>query len=413
LFFYRLPSVLMYLLSVVLFYRWGKDLFGKQSLELALIVLGGSLFLPIMAKMASLDIWSLFFDLATWLSLVHFQKSGTKKWLLRIALFGSLAVLFGQFHSLLLMLIWQVGYYRLIPESNEAIKKNLAQPFVIIYLVFGISYILGNQGGDSAYYFKIFNLSHHQFLLFSLLGMGPFIGFCMAAFRDLFYKLKRNEELARLLLIALVGSFLTQSLVFPFLLVFMTARQLHHYFYTPNYPWKNWVKTWQILHLITVFIVVILALLGGFAAFETDGFRAVLGCSAAYWMFSFMAVVGLYGQQRDYVIGGMTLAGVVALLFFWVQVYPFLHLKRNWPDRMMISIEKLDQQPDQIKVEGSSLPLGVYLHRKGFNVRTNDEKTDNNFLVRQLLDADSNGVFIVKEQGWSGLWQEREWGMEQ
>lgn len=409
LFLFRLPSVLLYLLSAILFYQWGKDLFGKESIELALIVLGGSLFLPIMAKMASLDIWSLFFELATWLSLVHFQKDGTKKWLLRIALFGSLAVLFGQFQSLILMLIWQVGYYRLIPASNEVIKKNLAQPFVIIYLVFGISYILGNRGTESAYYFKIFNLSHHQFLLFSILGLGPFIGFCMASLRDLFYKLKKNEELAKLLLIALVGSFLVQSLVFPFLLVFMTARQLHHYFFTPNYPWQNWVKTWQVLHLVVVFVGVILALIGGFTAFEIDGFRAVLGCSAAYWMFSFMAVVGLYGKQRDYVIGGMTLAGVVALLFFWVQVYPFLNLKRNWPNRMVIKIEKLDQKPTQIKVDETSLQSGVYLHRAGFNVAFDEGEKPDAFFIREMVEADSNGVFLVKEQGWKGLWKEGVW----
>jgi len=408
--FYRLPGLLLYVLAAALFYRWGKSLFGQTSVQSALLVLGGSLFLPIMAKIASLDVWTMVFELATWLSILHFQKEASKKWLLKIALFGSLAVLFGQIQSVGLLLVWQVLYYRMSASSNEQFKSHFAKPFVIIYLVFAISYIFMGHSTRESYYFNAFDFKYHQFLLFSLLGLAPFIGFCMASLRDLVYKLKRGEELAKILAIGLVGSFLTQSLVFPFLLVFMTAKQMQHFFQQPNYPWHNWVKTWQVLHLITVFIAVVLALIGGFASFQTDGFRAVLGCSFAYWMFSFVAVIGLYGFRRDYVIAGMTLAGALALLFFWIQVYPFLHLKRNWPERMVIQLEKLEDVKT-LTVDNESLCIAPYLKRADFEVLNTEKDTTSALQVYKISEQDTSSTPIIKIEGWSGLWQEGTWGV--
>lgn len=420
LFAYRLPGLLFYGIGLYFFYRWGRALFGQRAVEISLVVAAATLLLPVLAKTAALDSWRFGLELACWTALLRFIKAPERKWLITVAITGSLAILLGQWATLVLLLVWQVSYYRIFTTNNEVLKRQLAKPFTLIFAVFAISLLLGKFMGGlishrSFLYFDFVNLGHLKFFLLSLLGLAPFIGFTFAALRDLVYKFRRGEELAVLIGIGLLGSFLTLSLVFPFLLIFLTAKQLELYFREENYPWQNWVKTAQVLHLITVFMVVVLALLGGFIQFQTDGFRAVLGFSAAYWMFSFVGVIGLYGFRRDYVLGGMTLAGLLALLFFWIQVYPFAHLQRNWPERMALEIQKTEPAPTTIYVpetEDSTLPLAPYLLRKELPVQVSDSIPADAFQVRMAMPADSLLQPSISVDGWPRLWTWERWIVE-
>lgn len=415
---YRLPSLLFYLLGIGLFFQWGKSLFGSRTVELTLLVGAASLLLPVLAKIASLDSWRFGLELGFWLALLHFTKNPSRRWLLWSSLLGGLAILVGSWATLVLFVIWQVAYYRILTPENENLKKQLGKPFVIIYLVFGLSYLLSlslgyNRSLSDFYYFHFLELGHLKFFGYALLGIAPFIGFTLAALRDLFYKVKRGEELSQLLLIGLIGSFLTLSLVFPFLLIFLTAKQVENYFKVPNYPWQDWVRGGQVLHLILVFFVAALTLLGGFIQFQNDGFRAVLGCSAAYWMFSFVGVIGVYGVKRDYVLGGMTLAGLVALLFFWIQVYPFAHLQRNWPQRLQVQIEKIAPNAKTIGIDEedlTTLPLAPYLQRAGYAIENTTTQRDQLLLIRRLEVADSTSQPKVEIKGWPWLWGTERWG---
>jgi hypothetical protein len=158
----------------------------------------------------------------------------------------------------------------------------------------------------------------------------PCIGFLFAGFRDLFFKLKQNEGLAFSLLAALLASFFSQSLLFPFVLACLAGKQMQLYF-SRNYPWESWVKGPAILHLVFALIGSFLALIGGLVQLGGEGYRAVLGMIAAYWIFNLLAVLGLYGERRDFTIGGSILAGLLSVMFFWVQVYPYLEIERSWP----------------------------------------------------------------------------------
>jgi hypothetical protein len=277
-----------------------------------------------------------------------------------------------------------------------------------------LRYLLGDLVPvASLFYFQAFQLTHLKLFGYTLLGLAPFLGFAFAALRDLFFKIRKGEELALLLAVALFGSLVAQSILFPFLLTFLTAKQLQFYFYSEKYPWQDWVKTGNVLHLILVFIAVVLALLGGFFQYAADGFRAVLGCSAAYWMFSFVGVIGLYGYRRDYVLGGMTLAGVLAILFFWVQVYPFLHLQRNWPERLTTSISKQEPLVDFIRLaeeDERTLPIAPYLLRSGIEVNPDRPTTASDLYVVSILPADSLQTFQHQVTGWAGLWEAGAWG---
>ncbi len=408
---YRLPSFFFALLGVAFFYVWGSALFGRQVVAVTLLVAAATFLLPFLAKSAALDIWRFGLEIAAWVALMRFLKTPNRSWLITVAVLGSLAALIGQWATVVMLLIWQVSYYRLVNPQNETLKKELAKPFVIIFLVFGLSLVTGLiAGGNSShrpyFYFDFLQLGHLKFFFYVLLGLSPFIGFALAGLRDLFYKLKRGEELAILIGVGLFGSLITLSLVFPFLLIFLTAKQLELYFKAENYPWQNWVKTGQVLHLIFVFIAVVLALLGGFFQFQTNGFRALLGCSFAYWMFSFVGVIGLYGFRRDYVLGGMTLAGLLALLFFWIQVYPFFHLQRNWPERTVAEIQKLDLKPEVVylsQAETLTVPVAPYLLRNGIQAKVLDTIPTEAFHLRLMEPADSLLQPTIKVAGWSWL----------
>ncbi len=420
---FRLPGVLLYLGTMYLFYRWGRILFGQQTVELALIIVSASLFVPIMPKLASLDVWCFSFSLVFWLSYVRLLKAADMRWLAISTVSGVLAIAAGQ--GALLFIIWMLGFawwYRGSWNSNW----RLAIPFIAVLVA---SSLKGYCWPDSALpqsYFSFNPSGLKQLPALAFIGIAPFIGFAIAGLRDLVYKLRKGEEWSKLLFIGLIGSLLSPSLIFPFFLIVLAARQLDHFFRIENYPWQNWVKGATVIHLILVFFVVVGALMGGAIQFKGDGFRAVLGCGAGYWMFSFVGVIGLYGFRRDYVLGGMSLAGLVGLLFFWVQLYPFIHLQRNWPERMTEKIEKLDEQIDGVDVFASiwtpeTLPVAPYLLRAEFSVNNadklpqlmspmigNQEQYDFMLTNDKDLKTDSTGV-ILKERGWSGLWQEDEW----
>ncbi|MEL7221678.1 MAG: hypothetical protein AAGJ93_10190 [Bacteroidota bacterium] len=386
---------------------------------MTLLLVAASFLLTSIAKTGALDSWRLGFELGAWLAFIHYLKQPKRSWLIYTAILGSLAVLVGQWSSLLLFLVWHIGYYRLMVPAQPALKKSIHYPFIAIYAVFALSYLLRYFTANplavgDLFYFQAFQLTHLKLFGYTLLGLAPFLGFALAALRDLFFKIKKGEELALLLAIALFGSLVAQSILFSFLLTFLTAKQVQFYFYSEKYPWQDWVKTGNVLHLIFVFMAVIVALIGGYFQYAVDGFRAVLGCSTAYWMFSFVGVIGLYGFRRDYVLGGMTIAGVLAILFFWVQVYPFLHLQRNWPERMTTSISKQEPAVDYIRLEEADekiLPAAPYLKRSGIAVNPDALTTANDLYLLPVLAADSLKTFQHQERGWAGLWERGVWGV--
>ncbi len=85
---YRLPGVLLLGVGVVLFFRWGTALFGRPAVETTLLVTAASLFIPLVAKAATLDIWRLALELAAWVALLRYFKTPTRQWLLWSALLG-------------------------------------------------------------------------------------------------------------------------------------------------------------------------------------------------------------------------------------------------------------------------------------------------------------------------------------
>lgn len=322
--FPRLLSAVFILAAAALYYRWGSRLFGRQVAELQLLAAAGSLWLPFFGKIATADAWALFGHLGVWLATLLLLRSSNKKYQFIQGAFVAFSALAAPLSTLIFLVVLYTLLYR--PAGYDQIWSR---GWGALLISGAILLLQGSQGQLTYWNLGQNPTEYGTFFLYGLLGMLPAIGFLFAAFRDLFFKVKQGEGLAFSLLAVLLASFFSQSLLFPFVLACLAGKQMQLYF-SRNYPWENWVKGPAILHLIFALIGSFLALIGGLLQLGGEGYRAVLGMIAAYWIFNLLAVLGLYGRRRDFTIGGTILAGLLSVMFFWVQVYPYLELERDW-----------------------------------------------------------------------------------
>lgn len=395
--FRRLPSVLFILLTVATILALGHRLFRREMLELSLLAAIGSLFLPFYGKIATLDAPILFLHVGLWLSAVRWMKMGGRKtwWL---ALFLAAGLWLAPLSTAVLAVglaafaEWRKSEYRPRVVGAVALLAGLA-----------LSHLGPEVVPSSSYWFFSYHETvlgdYSRLLSYSLLGCLPFIGFTLAGLRDMAFQARRGEELSQLLATTLLLSWLAQSLLFTVILLLLTGRQLVNYF-KPNYPWRDWVRGGATLHLIFAAIGAVLVLLGGFVQFQGAGFRAALGMVAAYWIFSLAGVIGLYGDRRDWSLGGSLLAGTLAVLFFWTQVYPYFEPDRNWPEELAQKMRQAEIPAGTIvDIEGAAetelqrVPSAAApdLQRAGYAVQPRQKDTTAYYQLRASLAIDSTG----------------------
>lgn len=397
LFWPRLVGVLLALAGAWAFYRWSAPVLGGSTTQLTLLAIAGSLFVPSLAKQASADIWALCAHLVMWLGMLRTLKQPMAKWRW-ISYIGAIVgawvspvstAIFAL--ALILLLFWRH------PQGGALLQRNLLAPLAaaasaaFYFIALGKDFVLPLNWAP---YWSDF----WRFVISSLLGFLPVIGFLAGGIRDLVFKFRKEEELALVLVFSLIASLLAQSLMFPILLAILVGKQMQLYF-AGNYPWRDWVRGPAIVHMIAVCIGLFLALLGGFVQLQGAGFRAVMACGAAYWAFSFLAVIGLYGLRRDLALGGSVLAGVLATLFFWLQLYPYLEATRNWPQRLATEVTNREGARSVIHLsaeEGFALPAATYLHRA-------------NIAVKVAPNLDDLSAAYRKEQPGLYLWPDNRW----
>lgn len=346
LFWPRLLSVVAVVAMAGLFYGWGRDLFGRPTVMHTLLVVAASFFLPVMGKVATPDSWVLLLHTGGWLGYLRWSKrpGGRSGWI-ALALMG-IAATVSPFSTLLLIALLfllpaLLGYRPLPRAAYSAIG--------LIWLISGLSLLLSDFQDLPLYWTPANGInSYGGFLLYNFLGVIPFVGFLLAGLRDMAFKAQKGEELSRLLWVAMVAAFLAQSPLFALLIALVVGKQLLVSF-QPKYPWGNWLKTGQLLHLVLAFVAAVLVLIGSTLQLRVEGFRATMGLAAAYWMFSFIAVIGLYGRKRDYVVGGTVLAAALPALFFWVQIYPYLEVDRRWPAELVDRVQQT-AQPREVMI---------------------------------------------------------------
>jgi hypothetical protein len=199
----------------------------------------------------------------------------------------------------------------------------------------------------------------------------------------------------------LLFSMLSYGLVLQFALAFLIAKQVENYF-KPNYPHSNLVRSFGVLNLLFSFFLVATFLLTGYDTFAEIGFRSRMGVLGVYWAFGFLAVIGLFGNDKKMIVGGMGLSGMLAMLLFWTQISPLLEKYRDLPVKLANSIEEISsEQKRPVFIAKSflidnnlSLRNDIYFKTKKIN-------------YSRLSETDSfpnkKGVFILDEATYNGL----------
>ncbi|CAH1001551.1 hypothetical protein LEM8419_02454 [Neolewinella maritima] len=328
--FPRLVSALCLILTTIFTYRWMTQLFGRQVSQLTLLCAGASFFLPFFGKVATADALALLGHSGMFWTVLLFGLTKDRRKLFPFGAFALLGAIAAPVSTLLLalMLVILAVFQRM--DYGWQVPAGIAVGISCLVLL-----VQGPQGANTYWYYGQEDSRLLDLLYYGLLGMLPLAGWLVAGVRDLAFKAQKFEQFSLIVGMALVGTLLAQSLLFMLLLALVAGKQMQLYFDGENYPWKDYVKTASVLHLILAFGAAFLLLAGGGIAFPGAGFRAALGMAAAYWIFSLLSTLGVFGERRDFAIGGSILAGLLTIMFFWVQVYPYLEAERSWPRQLL------------------------------------------------------------------------------
>lgn len=325
-FAFRFPSVWLLAMTAYGLFFFTKKMLGKPTALLALLILGGSILVPNWSKLASGDVWAFGSQSLVLMSMLLALKQAKFNWQILHYLLVILAVSIQPISAVVLVLSCWGTLYFLHPQGKSLIR--LPSPILAILLGFLFYQIGFVQIGQEVFALDYFNAPFGKFLAYSLIGMLPFIGFILAGLRELFTKVRKKEELAIIHLAFLLGGLLAQSMAFQWALVLLVAKHMQAYF-VKNYPYQSFVKTGAVLHLVGFFVLATVAMMSGFQIFRGIGFRAALSVSIIYWIWSFVSVIGLYGQRKDWVWGGVLSSGLLASLIFWLQLNPVLNNERK------------------------------------------------------------------------------------
>lgn len=334
-FWLRMSNVVVFLLLLLGIRIWGAKVFGKPQIITFMMVLISSFLMISMAKFAVADIPLCAFHTMSFLFLIICLKQPKIKWQIVYGLFvmGSFLVqpTGGVIYGIGLLL------YMLLFHKNRA---NLKKPLIfgawaLLTLLF---YFLGGFNWSFEGIIFSYQTSWKEYLSFQLLGLLPWLGFLPAALWDLIQKFRRKEEMAIILFGWLIFSLISHALILQVCLLFLIAKQVENYF-KPNYPYKNLVKASSVINLIFIFFVLIAVMFGGFATLRNVGFGSTALFSAALWISGFVAIIGLFSENKKYILGSITLGGALSLTLFWVQINPIINQFRDVSTRLVADIE--------------------------------------------------------------------------
>ncbi|MEM6770252.1 MAG: hypothetical protein AAF597_06710 [Bacteroidota bacterium] len=393
--FPRILSVTAVLGTAYFTYRWAGRLFGSASVRFGLLAAGASFFLPFFGKVATPDALGLLGQAGFfWLVLLS-GADKEKQYLLPAGIFLLLGAIAAPLSTLVFGLATILSARLLMGGSKQWMNLLflLAIPLMVLLLQ-------GIQGNRSYWFWGNHPFAYGKFLAYCFLGSLPVSGWLAGGLRDLVYKIRKQELRSQLLGAGLAIGLVTQSLVFPLILALLAGKQMQVYFREEHYPWRDWVRGFAVVHLVFAFIGAVVLLLGLTVTFPGGGFRAALGAVAAYWMFSLLGVIGLYGNRRDFSIGGTVLAGMLGVLFFWVQVYPYVELGRNWPERMVRQVEV--PLPTYIPQTDEFSPALPYFRQAGIPVTTDSTAAD--LYLRSWPTTDTVSTAGIEIEGREVMW---------
>lgn len=322
-FFLRIPGVLILLLTFLGIHNLGKKIFGEQTIFYTLLVLGSSFLTVNMAKFATSDIWLLSSQTCIAFSLIFFLKQPLQKWKQT----GLVAVLFGAlinpFSTFLFTLLMSLLLFFIHPKGKTL--KSLWIWVVPFFLSLAL-YFLDIFSFQSSYveFFKSPFLKFPIYLGLLLLGILPWFAFFPSGLWNMFKRLRQGEELALISFCWIIGSIFSFSLASQVVFALLIAKQIQGFF-DKNFPYENLVKSSALIHLGLVLFGAMYLIIISWENLKGVGFRAAMITTLFYWMGCLLCFIGLYGKSKKLILGGLSLAGLLATYFFWVKAFPLLY----------------------------------------------------------------------------------------
>ncbi|PHN07127.1 ArnT family glycosyltransferase [Flavilitoribacter nigricans] len=348
-FYLRFFGIFFFLLTLAGTFFIGKKLFGKNTIWLALLLVGASLLVPNIAKRATADIYLFSAQVLFGMSTLIYLKTPSDPWkfLWWAALWVSFII--EPLGSLLFAIPFLLVLMRSHSQGKILLNWQVWLPALAGVLV--LTALQPSPWFDPALSFGWLRSGYLKYLSWQLIAVLPFIGFAIGGIRDLFYKVKRGEEFSLLLTAWILSALLSQSLTLSWVLALLAAKQMQ-LFFNPKYPFAAWVRGPAILQLVFAFFVIAMGMIYGFWSFRGIGFRSLLAASGLYWGMCFLGVIGLYGFNHRLLIGGPILAGVLLTMLSWFQIGPILESQRHWSPEIvnMAESRQSEDQPESLQL---------------------------------------------------------------
>ena len=328
----RLPAAVLFVLALAGFYWLARPLLGKETGGLLLLALGSTLLAPNLAKTVCGDNWLLLVHGLALLASIRFLKDPKGKWL---ALTGGLIVLGAAAHfwgSVVLVAAWW-SYLGVMHSNGGRLFSRRILLGAAVLLLLGW---LGNwwQRPTTFFWMGYGRQGLGEYLLWQWGAWLPWIAFALPGCWDLLQRARRGEELALLLGGMGLSTLLAGSPAFQLVMALVVAKAVQWYF-DPKYPYRNGVRSIAVLHLVLLFCAAAVGMMGGFLELGPAGFRLGMALGAAYWIPSFLLVIGLFGLRRRLVEASAAFGGLLLTLVFWTQAGPWLESYRGMPRELV------------------------------------------------------------------------------
>lgn len=392
-FFLRFSGAIAVVLGLIGYYIFARRLVGTEVVLNTLALVAASLLMSNLAKVASGDVWAMMLQWLAFAAMIRYLKQPQLSWQLSFYAMAALAIWVQPLQSLIFLLGTAAFLYFMHAEGKRLLRLN---PWVMGVLTAGGLYGLQwlDTSGDTFY----IGFRTGPFLLANVLGILPFVGFVLGGVWEHSQRIKKRDEQAIFYLGGLIFALLGHSLALQPLLAMIAARQLRNYF-QKGYPHRGLVKAGAVVHLVGAACFLILFMIGSFVQFRGVGFQAGLATGGLYWIWSFIAVVGLLGLRPSYVRLGTIMSGVLLTTFFWIQFSPLLEVQRNWAQRIVAQEGTFPMPVDQFLVgkgDGGFPSAAVYAYDDNENTAVFSSATQ----IHQAIAGQDKETVILSPQEW-------------
>ncbi len=364
----RLLSGLFIIGGLAALFYYGKALFGRQDMIVACVFTTSSLLLPQLGKTLSGDAVLFFCQAVIFISNILYVKRPKKVWLLVYNISFFVALMLHFVPALLFASVLWFFLYSKHPQGKRSVSLlPWASPLLAAAILFGFNLPFFPSG----YWLDFSVLPFGKYLLLITLGIVPFIPFALAGLKHNFLKFRKKEELSIILLALLMASFVAYSLMFQFVMALMAAKQIKDY-EKPYYNHEKTVKLISVLLLIGSFFALAAMMIYAFEYLREPGFRAAILLAAVFWVFNFIAVIGVYAKKVSYAFGGMVMSGLLFTFFAWTQLIPIYESKAAVAKQIIYKVQKEQGTKIAVEEDTRSDALTYYAQQNNIDLVTTD-----------------------------------------